>query len=146
MVSDSQEREEEIFDALRKKGIRLTRQRTEVIRIVCRRGDHPSAGVILREARKAVPEMSASTVYYTLGLLKKEGLIKELEFYNMENRYESVMVDHIDLICTKCGGIENLTKESTITYRAIEDLTGFRARGMRYEYYGLCEKCREDGE
>jgi Fur family transcriptional regulator, peroxide stress response regulator len=143
---DFREREEEILDALRKKGIRLTPQRAEIIRILCRGGNHPSARVILRKARKAVPEMSVSTVYYTLGLLKKEGLIKELEFYNMENRYESVMNDHIDLICTKCGRIENLTKELSITYRAIEDLTGFRARGMRYEYYGLCEKCREDGE
>jgi Fe2+ or Zn2+ uptake regulation protein len=139
-------REEKIFDALRKKGTRLTPQRTEIVRILCRRGDHPSAGVILREARKKVPGMSASTVYYTLGLLKKEGLIKELEFTNMEDRYESVMTDHIDLVCVRCGGIENLNIELSATYEAVEKVTGFRAHGMRFEYHGLCAKCREGKE
>ncbi|HOC45562.1 MAG: Fur family transcriptional regulator [Syntrophorhabdaceae bacterium] len=143
---DSTNREEEILDALKKKGVRLTRQRTEIIRVLCRHGNHPSAGAILKEARKMVPSISVSTVYYTLGLLKKEGLIKELEFYDMENRYESVMTDHIDLVCTECGRIENLIEKQPLTYQAIENLTGFRARGMRHEYYGLCGTCRRGKE
>lgn len=143
---DLGKKEEEISNALRKKGVRLTPQRTEIIKVLCQRGNHPSAGIILKEARIRVPDMSASTVYYTLGLLKREGLIKELEFYNMENRYESVMADHIDLVCTKCGRIENLAGELSITYEAIQNMTGFRAHGMRYEYYGLCGKCRKGEE
>ncbi len=131
-----------IADALREKGVRLTPQRLEVIRILCRDKGHPGVREILRSARRKVPAMSASTVYYTLALLKKEGLIKELEFYEMENRYESVMTDHIDLICTECGSIANFESDLPVTRRLIEQFTGFEAHRMRFEYYGRCEKCR----
>lgn len=131
-----------IVEALEEKGIRLTPQRLEVIRILCRDEGHPGVREILRTARKKVPAISASTIYYTLALLKKEGLIKELEFYDMENRYESDMSDHIDLICRKCGNIANLTSEMPVTREAIRESTGFEADGVRFEYYGVCARCR----
>jgi Fe2+ or Zn2+ uptake regulation protein len=131
-----------IMERLRERGVRLTPQRCEVIRILCRDKGHPGVREILAGARRKVPAMSASTVYYTLALLKKEGLVKELEFYDMENRYESDMSDHIDLICRTCGGITNLKSAMPVTRSAIRALTGFEADGMRFEYYGVCEKCR----
>lgn len=114
----------------------------EVIRILAHDGTHPSARMILKAARAKVPDMSTSTVYYTLGLLKKEGLAKELEFYDMGNRYESEMGDHIDLICTCCGSIANFGQESDATRERIRETARFEPNRMRYEYYGLCDKCR----
>jgi Fur family transcriptional regulator, peroxide stress response regulator len=132
-----------IEETLRGKGIRITPQRMEIIHILSRDKTHPSAGFILKEVRKRMPEVSMSTVYYTLGLLKREGLIKELEFYDMENRYESVMTDHIDLVCTECGNIVNFDGDLVVTRQHIEESTGFEAHRMRFEYYGLCAKCRK---
>lgn len=82
-----------------------------------------------------------STVYYTLKLLKEEGLIKELEFYEQENRYESNMTDHVDLICIECGKIENFDGDILMSPSSIETSTGFKAHKMRFEYYGLCKEC-----
>lgn len=139
---DPDERNRSVLDALREKGIKLTRQRVEIVRVLTHDATHPSARTLLKAARERVPDMSVSTVYSTLGLLKKEGLIKELEFYDMENRYESVMDDHVDLICTSCGRIANFQNNGTATREAIRQATGFEAQRMRHEYYGLCEKCR----
>ncbi len=130
------------MEALRERAVRLTPQRLEVIHVLCRDKGHLGVREILRSARKKVPAISASTVYYTLALLKKEGLIKELEFYDMENRYESDMSDHIDLICRTCGSIANFTSAMPVTRKAIRESTGFEADGMRFEYYGVCAKCR----
>lgn len=129
-----------IVEELLRKEVKLTPQRTEIIRILSH-NSHPGAREILEKARERIPDMSISTVYYTIGLLKKEGLIKELEFYEMENRYESEMDDHIDLICTGCGNIENFENDGPETRRIIEECTGFKARRMRFEYYGLCKEC-----
>jgi Fur family transcriptional regulator, peroxide stress response regulator len=139
---DSDKRYRSIVDALRLKGIKLTPQRMEIIRILSHDTTHPSAGAILKKAREREPRMSTSTVYYTLGILKKEGLVKELEFYEIENRYESEMTDHIDLICTECGSITNLEEPVTITREFVRESTGFEAHRMRFEYYGICEECR----
>lgn len=130
-------------DALRKKGVRLTPQRQEIIRLLAGEENHPSARMLLEKVRSAMPRVSTSTVYYTLGLLKKEGLVKELEFTNMENRYETRMTGHIDLFCEKCGAIENFDEDLSEVPFMIEDRTGFKSRKMRYEYYGLCRNCRE---
>jgi Fur family transcriptional regulator, peroxide stress response regulator len=131
-----------MVEVLRARRIRLTPQRTEIIRIISHDRSHPSARTIFAKAHERVPDMSMSTVYSTLGLLKKEGLIKELEFYDMDNRYETVMTDHIDLICTKCGRITNFENDPPISREYIEESTGFAAERMRFEYYGLCERCR----
>jgi len=87
-----------------------------------------------------------STVYYTLNLLKEEGLLKELEFYEQENRYESDLTDHVDLICAGCGKIENYNRDISLFPVSIEASTGFKAHKMRFEYYGLCRECSEKKE
>jgi Fe2+ or Zn2+ uptake regulation protein len=44
-----------------------------------------------------------TTVNYTLDMLKREGLIRELEFYDRDNRYDVNVEEHINFICRKCG-------------------------------------------
>jgi Fur family transcriptional regulator, peroxide stress response regulator len=131
-----------IISALRKKGVKLTPQRLEIIDVLSHEHGHPGAGNIYRKTRENIPNISMSTVYYTLNLLKKEGLIKELEFYEQENRYESDLSDHIDLICVTCGRIDNYYNDVNVSLAAIENSTGFKAQKMRFEYYGLCRECR----
>ncbi len=84
-----------------------------------------------------------STVYYTLSLLKKEGLIKEIEFYDKANRYDANTSNHINLICTKCSGIEDFKDELLISFDKIEKRTGFKTYEMRFEYYGHCKECKQ---
>ncbi|HEY3277074.1 MAG TPA: Fur family transcriptional regulator [Syntrophorhabdaceae bacterium] len=138
------DRGQEITDGLKRKGMKLTPQRLEIIRLLSRDNNHPSARALLRKVRETMPKVSTSTVYYTLNMLKKEGLIKELEFDNMDSRYEARMEDHIDLICEKCGAIENFDRDVADVPALIEAATGFRSRKMRYEYYGFCRKCRKE--
>jgi Fe2+ or Zn2+ uptake regulation protein len=96
---------------------------------------------ILQSVREKAPQISMSTVYYTLDMLKREGLIKELEFYDRNNRYDINVSDHINLICRNCGKIEDFTGELPLSSEVIEKQTGFHPMGMRYEYYGYCRKC-----
>ena len=98
---------------------------------------------ILRKVRKIVPRISMSTVYYTLDMMKKEGLIRELEYYDMENRYEINVSDHINLVCTKCRKITDFTGDVPSFSKAVEKETGFKSSSMRFEYYGICRNCAE---
>ncbi len=83
-----------------------------------------------------------STVYYTLDILKKEGLIKELEFYDRDNRYDVNVSDHFNLVCRKCGKIEDFMKSLPVSAEAIELKSGFRPLGVRLEFYGYCKNCK----
>jgi len=84
-----------------------------------------------------------STVYYTLDMLKKEGLIQELEFYGTDNRYDSNVSDHINLVCTICGKITDFTSDVPAFSKRVEKETGFKPARMRFEYYGICRDCAD---
>ena len=130
-----------LITRLREKGYKLTPQRLEIIKVISHDRSHPGAMDILQRVRKTVPQISMSTVYYTLEMLKKEGLLRELEFYDRDNRYDVTTADHINLICKKCGKIEDFTEAVPFSSEMIEKQTGFRPVGMRFEYYGICRNC-----
>ena len=136
-----QDIEQTLIASLRDKGYKLTPQRREIIRILARDTSHPGAMDVLREVRKMLPRISMSTVYYTLDMLKKEGLIQELEFYGTDNRYDSNVSDHINLVCTTCGKITDFMSNVPSFSKSVEKETGFKPARMRFEYYGICRNC-----
>jgi len=140
---ESQDIERRIIEGMKKRGLKLTRQRLEIIHILAREKSHPSASAILVEARKKAPTISLSTVYYTLDAMKRAGLIKELEFNDRDSRYEGDISDHVNLICKSCGKIEDFRAPKPVPSEKVEKKTGFRADSVRYEYYGLCRECRK---
>ena len=127
---------------LREKGYKLTPQRLEIIKMIAHDRSHPGAIDIFGRVRQTAPEMSMSTVYYTLEMLKKEGLLRELEFYEKDNRYDITVADHINLICKKCGKIEDFTGDVPFSSEMVKEKTGFQPVAMRFEYYGYCKECR----
>jgi len=127
---------------LRERGYKLTSQRLAIISLLSKDMTHPGAADILKKIRKSLPQVSMSTVYYTLDILKKEELIQELEFYDQDNRYDINISNHINLICKKCGRIEDLSGGISLSYVQIQQKTDFQPVAMRYEYYGYCKECR----
>src|SRR5208282_3493076 len=107
----SEDIKRKLIETLKKNSLKLTRQRLEIIEALSRDRGHPSARAIFHKVRQKVPSVSLSTVYYTLNLFKKDGSLKELEFYDMENRYESNVTDHLDLICLGCGKIVDYVEQ-----------------------------------
>jgi Fe2+ or Zn2+ uptake regulation protein len=137
-----EEIEHRLIKRLREKGYKLTSQRLAIISLLARDKTHPGAGDIFRKVRKRVPQISISTVYYTLDMLKKEGLLRELEFYDRDNRYDITVTDHVNLICKKCGKISDLPGEPPFSAEAVLSETGFQPVAARFEYYGYCKDCR----
>jgi len=131
-----------LIAGIREKGYKLTSQRLEIIKLLSHDRSHPGAMDILQKLKKRAPKISMSTVYYTLDILKKEGLIQELEFYDRDNRYDVNVSSHINLVCRKCGKIEDLAEPLPISSEIIKDKTGFQPLGMRFEFYGYCKGCR----
>ena len=69
--------------ALLSRGIRMTRQRRIILEIIETAKQHLDAAQILRKAAKIDPDINRVTVYRTLGLLKRHGLIDELDLLHV---------------------------------------------------------------
>ena len=107
---------------------------------------HPTARQVFAEIKTNFPQLSLATVYNTLGTLVRMGLIRVLEFETMDNRHETNLAPHINLICTGCGRIQDLAAGLPICPDEVREKLGFEVRDHRLEYYGLCAECRERGD
>jgi len=129
---------------MRERGLRITRQREAILDYLLSTDEHPSAYQIWKAAKKKVRGISLSTVYSSLAELSRLGLIKELEFNEMENRYEGNLAHHINLICTRCGNISDYMTAHTIDMEHVRETTHFRALQSRFELYGVCAGCSKN--
>jgi Fe2+ or Zn2+ uptake regulation protein len=87
-------------------------------------------------------------VYRTLALLKRYGLVDELDLLHLEggkHYYEARATrDHIHLACVKCGRIQEFA--STLLEKLkgqIERQRRFRIDVVRVEAGGYCDRCKK---
>lgn len=133
-----------ILKKLKESGLKLTSQRLAIIEVLMENTFlHPGASLIHQKAKKKVKGLSLSTVYYTLIELSKHGIIKMLEFDKMENRYETNMTEHINLVCKGCKKILDYKPPFIIDANEIAKQCRFRVTDSRFEYYGYCQECRK---
>jgi Fur family peroxide stress response transcriptional regulator len=132
---------EDVIYAMREKGLRVTRQRMAILEYLLSTDEHPSARKIWETVRLQVPGISLSTVYSTLSGMKDARIIKEIEFDEMENRYEGNLSHHINLVCVQCGRINDYATAHTIDADQIRQSARFQVLQSRFELYGVCDSC-----
>ena len=138
---------EEIVTAVHASGRRLTRQRRAIIEYLAGRDDHPSARQVFTAVKAGESRMSLATVYNTLSTLVDLGFIKEMEFEAGDNRYDTNVSPHINLVCTVCGIITDFNRKPPVSAVEIRKTLGFETTGIRMEYNGVCSSCRsKNGE
>jgi Fur family peroxide stress response transcriptional regulator len=133
---------DEMVGALRDSGCRLTRQRLAIIDYLARREDHPSARQIYRALQSRRVRPSLATVYNTLSRLVELGMLREMEFDARDNRFDTNLQPHLNLVCTKCGAISDCDEAPAIPPATILKREGFQPTGFRLEFSGLCFNCR----
>lgn len=130
------------------RGVRMTAQRRILVGIMQESPKHLDAAMLWKVARQKDPEIDRATVYRTIALLKKLGLIDELDLMHLEGEkhyYEpKTSRDHCHMACFRCGAILEYASESFEKLKAeIARESGFQIRVVRLEVGGLCERCRK---
>jgi Fur family ferric uptake transcriptional regulator len=73
---------------LRQAGLRITRPRQAIARVMVEARDHPNAEQVLARARQREPGVSQATAYRTLAALAARGLLRTHTFDGGVMRYE----------------------------------------------------------
>ncbi len=128
------------------RGVRLTKQRKLILGLIEEAGEHVDASRIQELAAAEGAAVDRATVYRTLALLKKHGLISELDFLHVrgdQHWYEaSGKTGHVHACCERCGAVTEL---SSRTLDALMEETraalGFEPKSVRVEIGGCCSKC-----
>ena len=129
------------------RGIRMTRQRRTILSVMETARQHLDAAQILRRARKLDARVNRVTVYRTLGLLKRHGLVDELDLLHIRgdgHYYERrPQRDHLHIACLRCGKILELESQLFERLkRQVERECSFHIAVTRVEMGGYCSNCR----
>jgi Fur family ferric uptake transcriptional regulator len=135
---------QEYYKVLSQSGYRITPQRQMILQAIASAGSHISAEEIFERVCKSYPNIDLSTVYRTLELLSKLGLVTETDLGDGRKRFHSESKGHHHhLVCQKCGRVidvdenmlEGLKRTFLEHYQFTADLT-------HMAFFGYCENCK----
>lgn len=125
------------------KGLKMTKQRKTVLKVIAKSRDHPSAEEVYLRTAKVDDNISLATVYRTINLLEGWGIIEKLNFQDGKARYELKAGDsdhHHHLIDLNTGKIvEFQDKELEALKHRIAKQLGYKLVNHRLELYGIKE-------
>jgi Fe2+ or Zn2+ uptake regulation protein len=94
MVSKNTEHPEETDIPEEISGLRMTRQRQEVYRILQQERNHPTANDVFMRVKDRLPNISLATVYNCLEALVQHGIIRQVNFDRESSRYCPNLHEH----------------------------------------------------
>jgi Fur family ferric uptake transcriptional regulator len=132
---------------------RWTMPREAILELLSKSSKHMSAKEIYASLYNSYPGMGLTTVYRTLDLLARMGVVTKLTLGDGQSRYEFKSREkedhHHHLICTSCGRIidysEFLNEELSLVKKTEERLAkkyNFVIQDHNIEFLGLCGKCK----
>ncbi|MDO5715881.1 MAG: Fur family transcriptional regulator [Tissierellia bacterium] len=141
-----------VKSVLKTNGYKYTNQRAAVYEVFLEHiNSHLTTEEVFKYVSEKDPEIGIATVYRTVQLFQKLGILDHITFGDNITRYEvrasNMGHRHHHLICVNCGkvsevqidGLDELEKE-------IEDRDHFKIIDHNLKFIGYCEDCQENEE
>jgi Fur family ferric uptake transcriptional regulator len=134
---------------LQAQGLKLTSERTALVREIFATHYHFEADELLFKMKEKSLKISRATVYRTLELLVKSGMVRRVHLGEDHYHYEHVTGNshHDHLICTTCGGVIEFHDELLEQrQRDICEKKKFTPTFHNLQILGVCDSCRRKGQ
>lgn len=133
----------ELIDALRARGQRVTPQRLVINRTVHDLGRHVSAEEVLGAVDERLPNVSLPTVYATLELLSRLGLVRRVGPAGGRILFDARLDAHHHAVCSVCGRVEDIDAPLDAgAALAAASKAGFEGARAALVVTGVCDRCR----
>lgn len=124
---------------LRSRGMRMTPQRENVLTAV-RKLRHATP----EQISEAVPGVDITTVYRTLEVLEKIGLVRHTHLGHGAPTFRPAEDEHVHVVCHECGRVSDAPESLTDELAArLRDEQGFVLDRSHFTVFGRCSDCVE---
>ena len=130
---------------LNEKKLRLTKERFLLLEVIMQTGGHFDADELYANLSRKGLKASRATVYNTLDLLVRCGLISKYRFGENHSRFEKAFgrPRHDHLICLECGEIiEFVNEKLDKIQREVCEEKKFKPQNATLQIFGVCGKCQ----
>ncbi|GAB3206863.1 Fur family transcriptional regulator [Marinactinospora thermotolerans] len=130
-------------EELRSRGYRVTPQRQLVLEAV-RELEHATPDAICARVQQTASGVNLSTVYRTLDVLEKVGLITHTHLGQGSTAYHPAEeADHLHVVCRGCGEVSDISLDAAAgLVEALDRELGFEADPHHLTVFGRCAHCR----
>lgn len=142
------EHRQDLIEAVRSQGGRLTHQRQLVLEILDESQGHLDAETVYARARERGARIGLATVYRTLAFLKKAGLVDEHQFGEDHGHFEAVQEDrpHYHFTCLRCGQVVEFQSPQVMEMaNKLCESEGLQVVAVELHFSGYCARCRPPG-
>jgi Fur family ferric uptake transcriptional regulator len=133
-----------IKEILSNQGIKLTRERSEIINEIFKLNTHFNPEDLFISLKNQGSKVSRASVYRTIAILLSSNLIERVEKFDNNSHYEIIFgkKHHDHLICMDCGKvIEFYSPSLEVMQREICQKHDFAPIKHTLEIYGKCSEC-----
>jgi Fur family ferric uptake transcriptional regulator len=128
---------------LHQRGLRMTPQRQLVLDAVSELG-HATPEQICARVQRSAPAVNITTVYRTLDLLERIGVVRHTHLGHGAPTYSAQEHEHVHLVCHECGSVAEVpTGLMDELARRLADERGFELDVSHVALSGRCGDCRE---
>ena len=123
--------------ALTDHGLRSTRQREHVFKILLTKRDHPTADEVYARAKRSMTSISLATVYNCLETLVGCGLVRAVNYEREPTRFCPNLSEHAHFQDRKTGRVYDVDLPSDLMDRLKKVLPeGYEADSMELYFHG----------
>jgi Fur family transcriptional regulator, ferric uptake regulator len=128
---------------LHERGLRMTPQRQLVLDAVRALG-HATPEQICTDVQRVAPAVNITTVYRTLDLLERLGLIRHTHLGHGAPTYSELEHEHVHLVCHSCGTVTEVATELMAELAGrLRAEPGFHLDVTHVALSGQCARCIE---
>ena len=132
---------EPLESLLSRNGVKPSAQRLAVAAYVLSTTAHPSADTVFEKVRARIPMISRATVYNTLNLLVRKGLLKQLVLAEGKVVFDPHVEPHHHFIDEGTGAIHDVPWDA-LDVRKVEALSGVKVREYQVVLRGTWSRRR----
>jgi Fe2+ or Zn2+ uptake regulation protein len=135
---------DDLLDALRHQGERVTPARRAVVEALVAADGHLGAEDLVDRAQRSVPSVHRATIYRTLDTLERLGVVVHVHLGHGRAAYHLSDDVHQHLVCEVCGDVtEAPPRLFDAVARRLLKSDGFAMRPYHFAVVGRCARCQE---
>jgi len=124
--------------------LKATFQRMNILENIDHYG-HMTIDDIYAKVIKKHPSLSLATVYKNIILMVEKGVLVEVPITGQKVKFELLKEDHIHLVCTQCGEVEDKPHNTAADdlFNTMTKDENFSLSKQQINLYGVCSHCQE---
>jgi len=130
---------ERLKNTLVDRNIKPTYQRLAILRYIYDNRIHPTVDMIYDDLLRKIPTISKTTIYNTLEMYIKKGLVAPIVITGTETRYDTSEGSHHHFVCERCNRIIDVEMKCSLGGR--RSVNGHLIKEIHCYLEGVCRDC-----